>query len=195
MATTKIGFMGKHKLPPGVSAEAIARIAKVSVQLAYKKLSRGKTASEIIVEAARWHEMQEASKIEIPIIPYDGTNGTDSHTINGHGNLSYAAAQAAKERALAELRQIEVLQKKGELTPTSYFKHWASNFLIQGREILQWGPKEMRDELAAESDPFQCEAIVSRWLERVMERFYQLETLWNPPLDKDGGCAPISPGS
>jgi hypothetical protein len=188
--TTKIGFMSKHKLPPGVSAEVIAKIAKVSVQLVYKKLSRGKTASEIIVEAARWHEMQEASKIEIPIIPFDGMNGTDSHALNGYGNLSYAAAQAAKERALAELRQLEVMEKRGEVIPLEYVKHWASNFLIQGKQILEWGPAEMRDQLAAESDPLQCEAIVRRRDERVMERFYQLETLWNPPWPRDGESTP-----
>jgi hypothetical protein len=187
--TIKIGFMGKHKLPPGVSAEVIAKIANVSVQLVYKKLSRGKTPAEIIIEAARWHEMQVASKLEIPVIPYDGKDGTDTHILNGYGNLSFAAAQAAKERALAELRQLEVLEKRGEVIPLAYVKHWASNFLIQGRQILEWGPAEMQDELAAESDPAKCREIVGRWVERVMERFYQTESLWNPPLGTDGGCA------
>jgi hypothetical protein len=195
--TNKIVLMSKKKLPAGVSAEVIARIANVSVQLVYKKLSRGKSPVEIIIEAARWHEMQVASKVGIPVVPFDGTagvNGTDTHVLNGYGNLSFAAAQTAKENALAELRQLEVLEKKGELIPKNYVRHWGLNFLIQGRQILEWGPTEMRDELAAESDPVKCEAIVRRRDERVLDAFYRLEVLWTLAPGEDGGC-PTTAGS
>jgi hypothetical protein len=40
------------------------------------------------------------------------------------------------------------------------------------------GPSELADPLAVEDDPQRCEAIVQRWVERVMERLHQLDRLW-----------------
>jgi hypothetical protein len=191
---TKIGFMGKHKLPTGVTAEVIAKIADVSIQLVYRKLARGKSASEIIIEAGRWRDKQQMASGDYPVVPYNDVISTNGHSANGYGNLSFAAAQTAKENALAELRQLEVLEKKGELIPVAYVRHWGLNFLIQGRQILEWGPTEMRDELAAETDPVKCEAIVRRRDERVLDEFYRLEVLWTQPPGKDGEC-PTTIGS
>jgi hypothetical protein len=192
LMTNKIVLMSK-KLPAGVSAEVIAKIANVSVQLVYKKLSRGKTPVEIIIEAARWHEMQVASKVAIPVVPFDstaGANGADTDLLNGCGNLSFAAAQTMKENALAQLRELEVMQKRGELIPLSYVRHWGGNCLIAARNVMDWGPTQIRDELAAEipgGDPVKIEGIVRRWLEPFYAEFERLGVLWNQPLPAQYG--------
>ena len=39
---------------------------------------------------------------------------------------------------------------------------------------------ELRDVLAAESDPVLVQHLLDGWLDRVMERLYRLEALWAP---------------
>jgi hypothetical protein len=185
--------MGKRK-DSGVSATTIAKIAKVSVQLVYRKLAQGKTASEIIVEAARWRERQQlAGGLDLPVVPIEGdvasaTNGKNGHSKNGTwGNMTYAAAQTAKENALAELRQVELMEKRRELIPVVYVRHWGLTFLIEARNTLERGPSELRDELASLSDPIRCGEVMQKWVDRVIHHFYQLKTMWEPPYAGDDG--------
>jgi hypothetical protein len=195
LLTTKIIVMGKHQLPPGVSAEIISKIARVSLPLVYRKLNRGMAPDEIIAQAVLWREKRQMrDELNLPPIPIDDVIGANGHSKNGYGTLNFAQAQTAKENALAELRQLEVLEKRGELVPATYVRQWALTFVIEGKQILQYGPAEMRDALAAESDPHEVEAILARWVERVLDCFHRTESLWIWP-PRDGGCAPVSPQS
>ena len=150
------------------SAQMIANLANVSLPLVYRKLAQGKSAREIIGEAI---DRQRQTQVEPPDLPLNG------HA--GNGALSYAQAQAAKETALAELNRLKVMEKQRLLMPVSYFRIWAMRFLVEGKDILLNGPGELRDQLAAESDPIHVEQILRAWVERALMRCWKLETLWN----------------
>ena len=128
------------------------------------------TRSEIIARLAE----QKARKAEVLEFP--------STTVNGHaadgGLVTFARAQTAKENWLAALRKLEYQTKCGELIPVSYVRQAGVTFLTEARDVLLRGPSELADALAAEVDPVKCESLLHRWVERVMERFYQTEKLW-----------------
>jgi hypothetical protein len=157
----------------------IANIGGVSLTLVHRKLAQGKSAREIIAEAVA-HEQQAAAKH--PNVAVTGL-------INGHagnGALSFATAQAAKETALAELRQLELMERRQELIPLVYVRTWASRFLVEGRDVLLNGPGELADRLAVENDPLRVREILQGWVDHIMTRFFELETLWGggEPLDQ-----------
>ena len=162
----------RKRKPGGPTAESIAAIAGVSVQLVYRKLRMGKSAREIVMEAET--QAQHALKHPVVNVAEVGLNG---HA--GNGALSFAAAQAAKENALAELRQLEVMERRRELMPVSYVRIWGTRFLVEGRDILLAGPSELADTLAAETDPLKTAAILRAWLDRAMGKFHQLDRLWS----------------
>jgi hypothetical protein len=156
------------------SATAIASRAGCSRQLASRLLARGMNESEIIARVAE-SKAREADLLELP-------------PVNGHAanaGLTYSQAQAAKENALAELHQLKVMERRHELVPVAYVKLWAMRFLVEGRDVLLNGPGQLADQLAAESDPPVVEQILRGWVNRTLERYFQLETLWGggEPLD------------
>lgn len=163
--------------PASPSAEHIASIAGVSIQLVYKKLRQGKTASQIVAEA---HQRREQIALRgLPTVPVK-TNGHAATNV-----VSFAQAQAEKENWLCELRRIEVMKARKELMPVSYVRLWGTRFLIAARDELLRGPGELADELAAERDPRRCEAILRRWVEHVLRKFCETERLWGPPIEGD----------
>jgi hypothetical protein len=151
------------------SAATIARLAGVSIPLVYRKLQEGKTGAEII--AASQRRKEESVLRDLPPVKVDA---------NGHaaGALSYAGAQAEKERWAAALRKLEFQERTGEVVPVSYIRHWGANFLIAAKDEMLKMPGELQDVLAAESDPLKVAAILRLWVERVMDKYYRLDRLW-----------------
>jgi hypothetical protein len=98
--------------------------------------------------------------------------------VNGHAaDISFSAAQAQKEMWTARLRELEYLERKAVLIPTSYVKFWGANFILAIKdEMLK--ASELRDVLASESDPTKVQGILDGWVSRVCDRIHQLESLW-----------------
>ena len=152
--------------------------------LVNRKLAQGKTPRQIIAEAEQ--QAQAAAQKHPTVLVTDVVNGhANGHAANGQ--WSYAAAQAAKEGALCELRQLELMEKRRELIPVSYVRVWASRFLVEGRDILLNGLGELQDRLASESDPVKIGEILRFWVDQAMARFLQTESLWGggSPVDED----------
>jgi hypothetical protein len=152
----------------------IANLAQVSLTLVNRKLAQGKTPRTILEEAI---DHQRQTLPDLPVTPLPVTNGHAA----ANGALSYSAAQAQKESWLAALRQLEYQQKAGALIPVEYVRIWGVRFLVEGRDILQNGPSQLADTLAAESDPRVVEQTLRAWVDRCLERFFQVETLWGEP--------------
>jgi hypothetical protein len=161
----------KNKL----TAAQIATVAGVSVQLVQRKRAMGKSDRAIIAEAEA-QAQQAARKQPVNVEVAEITGPLNGHAANG--TLSFSQAQCSKENALAELRQLELMEKRRELIPVSYVRVWASRFLTEGRDILLNGLGEMQDKLASESDPAKVAEILRFWLERALLRFLETETLW-----------------
>jgi hypothetical protein len=165
----------------GLSATEIARLSGLSTSRVYTLLAEGRSCFEILLSAER--RKQQAAAREVPVLPIDVD--VVAPLVNGgtsvNGVPSYSASLAKKESMLAELRNVELMQKRGELMPVSYFRHWGMKFLVEAQDLWLQGPSELADRLASESDPLQCEAIVRGFVERVVDRLYKLERLWSPP--------------
>jgi hypothetical protein len=163
------------------SAAQVARLAGVSISRIYRLRQEGKTDSEIIAASERRKE--EFVLRDVPPLPMDAAT-------NGHaGVLSFAAAQAAEKNWSAKLKQVEYQERCGELVPIDYVRHWGLRFLHEARDLWLRGPGELRDQLAAESDPLKCEKIVETFCTRVVDTLYQLEKLWSPPPAPPGMAA------
>ena len=167
------------------TAQEVANIAGVSLTLVNRKLAQGRSPRQIIAEA----EAQAQAAAQKRVVNVEVNGHTNGHAANApNGAWSYAAAQAAKEGALCELRQLELMERRRELIPVSYVRQWGSRFLIEGRDILLNGLGELQDRLAVESDPGgRVEQILRFWRDCAMERFFSLETLWGVGelLDQD----------
>jgi hypothetical protein len=178
------------KVVGGLSAAEIAKLTNVSVSRIYTQLSQGRTPYEILLAAQRRKEQQAARAVSVLPAALDivaPLNGGGGH-VNG-SVPSYAASLAKKEAMLAELRSVELAEKRRELLPVSYFRHWGTKFLIEAKNLWLRGPSELADELAAECDPRKCESIVRRFCEQVVGRIYELERLWSPEPPPEADAA------
>ena len=162
----------------------IAALAGTSIQLVQRKRAMGKSDRAIVFEAELLAQ-QAARKSPVNVEVAEMTGPVNGHASNGQ--WSYSQAQAVKEGALAELRRLELAERRRELSPVSYIRAWGMRFVVEGRDVLINGPGELADRVASESDPVKVEQILRTWVDRVMERFLQIETLWGHGEGLDEG--------
>jgi hypothetical protein len=149
----------------------IAKLAGISTPMVYRKLAEGRTPSEIIAASQLRREQQVLR--HLPAVKVDG----DGHPADG-AMPSFAAAQAERERWSARLKKLEYQKSSAEVIPVSYVRTWGSQFLTGARDTLMAGPSELQDQLAFETDPAKCRALLERWLETVMAKLHRTEKLW-----------------
>jgi hypothetical protein len=141
----------------------VARAAGVSVSTASQKLRRGKTTEQIIQEAKDWKEKQQQQ-----------ASRTAGRRTAKDGDESYFEAQRRKEIALANLRELELAIKSGELVPVAEINAWVAGNIVEARNILIRIAPELRDRLAIESDPAETDKLISVEIDRalaVLEEF------------------------
>jgi len=95
------------------------------------------------------------------------------------------AMKLRRAKALAEGQEITNRQKRSELVPVVYVRHWAIKFLQASRDTLEKGPSELQDKLSLENDPKKCGAILQVWVESVLNKLYELETLWGEGREEE----------
>jgi hypothetical protein len=99
--------------------------------------------------------------------PPSGKLVAEVPTANGHE--SFYQARERKEIALADEKEFRVRQMQQELVPVVQMNAWMSGNILKARDIgLRIGP-ELRDRLAAETDPVECERMVAAEVERMLE--------------------------
>jgi hypothetical protein len=124
----------------GLGPTEVARLARISVGLASRKLRAGVSASEII-EQAENRRRQQTLRL-LPSVPLSGTNGGV-----GDEGITFAEAQRRKEAALARLRQLEVGEKSNELVPVADIRNWMVHLCRPLVGALRALPGELRGEI------------------------------------------------
>jgi hypothetical protein len=82
---------------------------------------------------------------------------------------SFYEARERKEIALANEKELMVMMRRGDVAPIVQVNAWFSGCIIKARDILlRMGP-ELRDRLAAEVDPVECEKLILAEIERALE--------------------------
>jgi hypothetical protein len=145
------GVMAKPKSfqAGNTGASALARELKVSVSTVSKKRLAGKTDAEIRAEAAEWHAKE--AQVE-----------------SRSGDTSLTEAKRRNQLALAQLNELELAQKRGELIAFADVNHFVSTMIIRARDILLRIAAELRDRLAAESDPIKCGELIEDEIHRAL---------------------------
>jgi hypothetical protein len=159
----------------GLSASEIARLSDLSTSRVYCLLSEGRSAFEILLSAQR--RKQQAAGREVPVLPIDVDIAAP---VNG-GVPAYSESLARKEAALAELRNVQLMEKRGELVPTQYVKLFASRILVETRDELWRASSELADTLAAEDNPVRVAELLRGVHERALDRLARLDRIWGPP--------------
>jgi hypothetical protein len=149
----------------GWSATMIAKLCDVSPQYINRKLAEGRKPFDIIVEIGM-QQQKRGQFMDLPSIPVPGDGAAADLPL-----LSYSQALRRKENFLADLRMIEVEERRGRLIPKVYVRKWALGFMHAAREILERLPGELADELAAESDVRKVKQILETAVARVIAAF------------------------
>jgi hypothetical protein len=119
----------------------LAQQAGVSVTTVSHKLRQGKTPAQILDEAAAWKEKDVKQR-------------------KPGGNESFTEAQTRKETALADLRELELSEKRGELVNLVEVNAWVSGMILRARDILLRIGPELRDRLSKEADPITIQGLI-----------------------------------
>lgn len=131
----------------------IARAAGCSTSTVSNKLKRGKTREQIIQEAQDYRD-QQANQPPKLVTPEDGE--------------SFANAERRKEIAWANLRELELATKSGELVPVAEINAWMAGCIVEARNILIRIAPELRDKLAIETDPAEIDRLISVQIDRAL---------------------------
>jgi len=75
-------------------------------------------------------------------------------------------ARRRKECALAELREMEVRKRRGDLVELTPVNAYIGGIILRAAEVLDRIPDELADRLAQTSDPVACKELLRRELNR-----------------------------
>jgi hypothetical protein len=76
---------------------------------------------------------------------------------------------------LANLRELEYAQKKGQLVPIVLVNAFVGGMIVAARERLMRMPGELRDQLAACIEPIACERMLEREVRLVLAELKEME--------------------
>lgn len=141
--------------------------------------------------------------VSVPTVPTVPTAFTIDHPSQlapvmefGDNSISgetIARAQLRKEIALANNRELEYFQKRQLLVPVAHVNRWFGGVIIQARDALLRLPAELRDRIAAETDPIECERVIREKLVEVLKRLRTMDgagvDLTGPMADENGEAA------
>lgn len=85
-------------------------------------------------------------------------------------------AQWRKEIALADLKDLEVAQKRGELIPIVQVQSWVVNCIVRAREVWM-GLRDLADRIRQEPDVIKAQQLVDDEVRRGLEELEKFGVL------------------
>jgi hypothetical protein len=76
-------------------------------------------------------------------------------------NRTFAEAQRRREWLRVERDRIELMRKRSELVPIAEINAFVAGMIIRAREILMRIAPELKDQLAQQANPHECEKLVA----------------------------------
>jgi len=150
-----------------VSKSEIAKELRLSKGRITQLIAQGlpvRTDGKLDREKAReWYEknIRLTAKPERNDSPVLAPPAEPSEAADGEaGPEDFFASRARKERALADLRQMEAAQKRGDLLPTADVEAAWSEMVISARAILLGLPARLAQKMALETDRVNVEEIL-----------------------------------
>jgi hypothetical protein len=170
----------KANSPGAPTAEHIAAIAQVSIQLVYKKLRQGRSPAQIVAEAQTRRERQQELLAGLP----------SSGPVNGGANgFPFSFWQTKKEAALAGLREAELAEKTATMIETATMRRWLNHWLRPVVDALRNLPGQMSNEVGGETGK-RLEKVLEGKIENILQGLVAY-------LDECSrtGCAPAQDGN
>jgi hypothetical protein len=107
----------------------------------------------------QWTGNRDESKVRKTATPVAAAILPQQPT-GGGGARNFADAKTKKEYVRLEREAIQLKQLKGELAPIGEINAWVAGMILRARSILTRIGPELKDRLAQETNPHQCERLV-----------------------------------
>jgi hypothetical protein len=128
-----------------------------------------------IVERCRLRREREAARRAAGSGNSNGNGRAPVIGLNGHAATTgltpsaepFSRAQARRESAQADIRELQAGEKRGELVPVRAVNAWFAAQIVKARDRLLRLPSELRDQLGAMSGP-ECERLLDGQLRRIL---------------------------
>ena len=164
----------QRRYEPGCGPAAVARAAGCSEPLAVRLLKRGMTP-DAIIERCRIRREREAERRAASSGNSDGNGRAPVIGLNGHAATTgltpsaepFSRAQARRESAQADIRELQAGEKRGELVPVRAVNAWFAAQIVKARDRLLRLPSELRDQLGA-MDGAHCENLLDTELRFIL---------------------------
>jgi hypothetical protein len=119
----------------------LALEAGVSTSTVSRKLRQGKSRSQIIAEAEAWRQQQRQSH-------------------NSDGGEALFDAQRRKMIAIANLSELELATKRGQLVSLKEVNAWIAKTIERAKEVFLPISARISERIANESDPVAVQEII-----------------------------------
>lgn len=93
----------------------------------------------------------------------------------GGVRITEAEARRRKEIALAELHELRLGERRGELRPIAAINAYISGMIIEARDILLRIAPELADKLAQESDPIKCRELIEVEVKQALRKLAEYQ--------------------
>ena len=84
-------------------------------------------------------------------------------------NRTFAEAQRQREWARVEKEALQLRRMQGELAPIGEVNAWVAGMVLRAREILTAMPAQLKDQLAQQTDPHECEQLIAAEVRRALD--------------------------
>jgi hypothetical protein len=155
---------------PNYGVAALARELGADAGAVSKMMKRGLSIQQIRAKYAARAELKARGINPVgkpisgpppaPLPRQNGLIGAQAHTL--------AQIKLRKETALTIATELSNAQRAAELVPARWVKNWCAEAIIKFTDMLNRLPTELRDRLAAESDPFVIEELLRAELKRAL---------------------------
>jgi hypothetical protein len=83
-------------------------------------------------------------------------------------NGTYLAAKTQREYVRLKLDDLDLQRKRGELAPIGEINAWVSSMIVKARDILLRMPADLKDRMAQQADPHECERLMAQEVRRAL---------------------------
>jgi hypothetical protein len=157
---TKTGRVSREK-------DGTYDVAKVRRQLAENTNAlKRRTSKKKAVESGNQPFGSVTSPIAIAVTEID-----DSES----GDRTLAEAQRQREWIRVQKDELELARRRGELAPIGEINAFVAGMIIHARDILMRIPSELKDRLAQQGNPHECEKLVVGEITRALNELAEFK--------------------
>jgi hypothetical protein len=142
-------------------------VAKVRKQLAENTnaLKRRAKKKKPAVKPSASGNQEPLSAVTTPVTEIDEESG----------DRTLAEAQRQREWIRVQKDELDLARKRAELAPIGEINAWVAGMIIRAREILLRIAPELKDRLAQQPNPHECEKLVASEIGRALNELAEFK--------------------